>query len=515
MTRGPSLFVWIVCFASAGAASASTRCVNQGGTDGCYGTIGAALTAAADGDTILIAAAANPYFEHLTIAKNVSLMGANPATTIVDGSLSGQVIRITTPVTVTLSNLTIRNGRSGAYDYPDLSQFGGGIHKDAGTLTLTNCIVSGNATGGGNDCCSPYGGGIANLSGTLTINGGAVTGNATAKPLNSVSTHGGIAGEGGGIYNDGGATLILNHATVSGNVTGDGSNGTTYGGSAGWGGGIAGFGTITLNESTVSGNQTGIGGTGSFLNGDSGLGAGISCSCILTVESSTVSGNATGLGLAASTGGQGGGVHLSGGSGAISNSTVAFNQCDPGQFSGGIDVYSGAMTLKNSLFAFNRTSASVNALQDCAGTVTSLGYNVMMEPDCTISATTGDDFYVRGAILGPLKDNGGPTRSHSLASDSPALESADNSTCLTMDQRGVKRPLGQRCDVGAFENEPIGDANGDGVVDVADVFYVVNFLFAGGPVPRGRANVNADSGVDVADVFYTINFLFAGGPAPH
>jgi hypothetical protein len=29
------------------------------------------------------------------------------------------------------------------------------------------------------------------------------------------------------------------------------------------------------------------------------------------------------------------------------------------------------------------------------------------------------------------------------------------------------------------------------------------------------ADVNADASTDVADVFYLINYLFAGGPAPH
>jgi hypothetical protein len=85
---------------------------------------------------------------------------------------------------------------------------------------------------------------------------------------------------------------------------------------------------------------------------------------------------------------------------------------------------------------------------------------------------------------------------------------------LTLDQRGVKRPIGAKCDLGAVEVEPVGDANGDGVVDLADVFYVINFLFAGGPVPLGRANVDGNASIDVADVFFLINYLFAGGPAP-
>jgi len=59
-----------------------------------------------------------------------------------------------------------------------------------------------------------------------------------------------------------------------------------------------------------------------------------------------------------------------------------------------------------------------------------------------------------------------------------------------------------------------GDANGDGVVDLADVFYLVNFLFGNGPRPYGPVDVNSDTVVDLADVFYLINALFSGGPAP-
>ncbi len=59
-----------------------------------------------------------------------------------------------------------------------------------------------------------------------------------------------------------------------------------------------------------------------------------------------------------------------------------------------------------------------------------------------------------------------------------------------------------------------GDANGDGVRDVNDVFYLINRLFAGGPLPVGPVDVNSDDAVNVADVFYLINYLFAGGNPP-
>jgi hypothetical protein len=59
-----------------------------------------------------------------------------------------------------------------------------------------------------------------------------------------------------------------------------------------------------------------------------------------------------------------------------------------------------------------------------------------------------------------------------------------------------------------------GDVNADGQVNVSDVLYLINFLFAGGPAPIGLGDSNGDGVVNVSDVLYLINFLFAGGPAP-
>jgi hypothetical protein len=64
------------------------------------------------------------------------------------------------------------------------------------------------------------------------------------------------------------------------------------------------------------------------------------------------------------------------------------------------------------------------------------------------------------------------------------------------------------------------DANGDGVVDPADIFYLINYLFLGGPAPHGAAGLlsgdaNGDGVIDPSDVFYLINYLFLGGSQPH
>jgi len=61
-----------------------------------------------------------------------------------------------------------------------------------------------------------------------------------------------------------------------------------------------------------------------------------------------------------------------------------------------------------------------------------------------------------------------------------------------------------------------GDANGDGKINSADVSYLINYLFIGGPAPQPwqAGDANCDGKINSADVSYLINYLFVGGPAP-
>lgn len=61
-----------------------------------------------------------------------------------------------------------------------------------------------------------------------------------------------------------------------------------------------------------------------------------------------------------------------------------------------------------------------------------------------------------------------------------------------------------------------GDVNKDGVIDIADVLYLINYLFIEGPAPDPLAagDANSDGVVDIADVVYLINYLFIGGSPP-
>jgi len=61
-----------------------------------------------------------------------------------------------------------------------------------------------------------------------------------------------------------------------------------------------------------------------------------------------------------------------------------------------------------------------------------------------------------------------------------------------------------------------GDANRDGLVDIADCVYLINYLFVGGPAPDPLAagDANYDGVVNIVDVVYLLNYLFLGGPPP-
>lgn len=61
-----------------------------------------------------------------------------------------------------------------------------------------------------------------------------------------------------------------------------------------------------------------------------------------------------------------------------------------------------------------------------------------------------------------------------------------------------------------------GDVNVDGVINSADIVYLINYLFISGPAPDplGAGDANCDGMINSADIVYLINYLFVGGPPP-
>jgi CSLREA domain-containing protein len=352
--------------------------------------------------------------------------------------------------TVTLTNSTV------SYNTADFD--GGGIYNPrSGTLTLTNSTVSGNSangfSGGGiynhgflilqkstvsNNTVVQSGGGIYNSrSGTLTLTNSTVSDNA--------------AEEGGGIHNSG--ILELTDSTVSGNSANTSS-----------GGGIYNFDdnydsdTLTLTNSTVSNNTAVQSGGGIYTY----LG-------ILELTNSTVSGNSANTS-------SGGGIYSNYGTLTLTNSTVSGNSANTS--SGGGIYNSGFLILQKStvsdnsadsgggIFDYNPSDVygsiiaqnTANTAPDCFDTIgpMSHGYNLVGDgTGCSGFGMPGDQVGTGvspiNPLLGPLGDNGGPTFTHALLMGSPAIDAGTCGYYPGTDQRGVARPQGAGCDIGAYE----------------------------------------------------------------
>jgi len=250
----------------------------------------------------------------------------------------------------------------------------------------------------------------------------------TSVTLSGVTIQNGGYERGGGIYSLSGGHLTLVDSTITSNGISLSDNG----------GGIYSTGTVTLNNSTVSGNLGNRGG-GIYVEGP------------LYVNNSTVAENESV---------HGGGIYSSAYV-AISNSTITANTAS---YTGGIRT-GFFLTTRNSIIAGNNASSDG---PDCffeAGTFTSGGHNLIgNNEDCLFTPATGDQIGTSASpidpALGLLMDNGGPTQTNALLTGSPAIDAGNPATpgsggdaCLATDQRGVARPDGVACDIGAFEGD--------------------------------------------------------------
>lgn len=242
-----------------------------------------------------------------------------------------------------------------------------------------------------------------------------------------------------------GVTAELRGFTVTGGATEEGENG----------GGIWNGGVLGVVNSTVVGNTA------------AGVGGGIHTDGTLTVTRSTVSDNAAA---------NGGGIHVGSetgvGDAVLINSTVSHNAARNG-IGGGIRVWSGMVILTSTTVSRNTgTNGSGLSLQpaDSLAVVTnslldgqcfdlqlgviSNGHNIE-SPGETCGFNQDSDqagVSVEQLSLGPLQNNGGPTTTHALRQGSAAIDWIDEALCeVSEDQRGVLRPWGAACDVGAFE----------------------------------------------------------------
>lgn len=307
-----------------------------------------------------------------------------------------------------INNLTIANGR---YDNPEAFAVGGCIRSSGSVFlnysTVSSCYVSSSV--------SAFGGGIF-ASKTVSLYHSTVSGS---------TAHGSGSGvaDGGGIQT---YYLELDRSTVSGNTasyTGTGRAG---------GGGVSAY-AVRANFSTVSGNgaateKAGIEATYAYL------------------FNSTVSGNHADHGIV-------GGVYAAFGA-QIFNCTITANTAK-GAFAAGL--YGGFATTPNSILqstiiADNRASGVELDVGSAFGIAIAGSNNLIM---ATQDGTRPPlDTIVEDPLLGPLQDNGGPTRTHALLPGSPAIDNGKVSSGVLSDQRGFQRVVGSKPDIGAVEFDP-------------------------------------------------------------
>jgi cysteine-rich repeat protein len=422
----------------------------------------------------------------LDILGSVSLVGEGAETTIIDGNRAVTHDRVldinpgANALTVSVSHVTITGGGPLVDGFTGLNGAGGGVAVHADHATLDHVIVRDNITGDGLGFFAAagggFGGGVFIDRGTTLIKDSVISGNVTGKGQTGlsggISKAGGAGGSGGGIFVNvpSGASVTIQDSTINGNQTGDGGPGIAIGGNDGSEGGPGGpgggieleTGTLILKNVTVANNKTGngeTGGAGDSLahpggnGGDGGPGGGIhTLSGTLTLNNVTVTGNTTGHGGPAGTGtpatairgvnGLGGGLARQGGTFSVGNSIVAGNTVS------------------------TNTIGQAGSGPDCNGNFTSNGFNLIGTNSGCVGFTAGvnDDLVNTDPLLDPggLKDNGGPTPTVALSDGSPAIDTGQNASCETNDQRGSPRVDGDSdgsvaCDRGAFEFEVCGD----------------------------------------------------------
>lgn len=390
--------------------------------------------------------------------------------------LGDRILHIENGITVKVSTVTIRDG-----GYADLAAGGGILVTGNAHLTLDQMMIVGSR--------AQRGGGLAIEQGAVVLTrsdirnntagqhgGGLWVGATAAVEMTEGSLHNNgvtdlVSGTGGGLYNQGSVTLTgvqvsLNYAVKGGGgidnrnrlvvdkayiksnstLQGDGGailnqpmtatvminrtdiyNNDTQEGN---GGAIWNAGRLTITGATLAENRTRKGGIGGAIYHQSGE---------LQMVNSTLSGNRADDNVGA--------LYVAAeGQGELTHVTIAQNY---GLTIGGLQSLNPAFRINNSLLAENYNFLGY---EDCTGSFTSVGYNLLARTSCTrLGPATGDITNVFEPLLSGLQSHGGATATHALLPGNPAINAGSPDSCLAVDQRGVARPQGGRCDIGAFE----------------------------------------------------------------
>lgn len=378
------------------AARAASVRVCASGCD--FTTIQAAIDdpGVSPGDVILVA---DPVHTEagIRVDKDLAIQGSGAERTFVQahaspGAARQRVFFIASGATVSISDMTILHGNP-----LETPEAGGGVMNE-GTLTLENVVLRDNS-----------------------------------------------ASAGGGLHNNGVVTLV--NCTVRDNLARGGGD-SYY--ECSTGGGLKNMaGEMTLVNSAVLDNQA------------EGKGGGIHVACngVLRLTNSTISGNRTAN--------DGGGVFING-VGEFVHATISNNQAKTGggvylEGSGEVGLVRGQLNYTYTIIAGNIATMPKYGVADCAlGDHASIGVNqsnLVADGSCA-PAFSADP------MLAPLEQHENPAApaeeaargrapaAHALLAGSPAIDAIPAEQCaLEIDQRGLARPQGAGCDLGAFELE--------------------------------------------------------------
>jgi hypothetical protein len=475
--------------------------------DGPPGSLRADIEGAKAGDTIIVPAGTYGLTEELSIDKSLTILGAGPSTTTITAHNAGfrDLLVIGATSTVVLKGLTFAEG---VVDEPGGSAQGGAIDAEEAALTLEEVVVrdshvhadggelefGGEAEGGGvyaggplrlvnvtlsGDSASANGGtgaeggsatgggvmaagpttvfsGVTVTEGTVTANGG--TGATSSEPeereLEEEEESGGVA-EGAGAFvlsvTAPGPTLTGVTAQSDHAIADAGSKKAIAGGSASGGGLriLALGGAATLSGATVTESSAASSGPEARA-----LGGGLR---VFSEKASSLVANATIEGDSATATGavgmaQGGGAYLRGEAAGVSltSSTLDGNSVTgSGLSTGGGDLYAETeATVKDTIVSAGSGPAGH---KNCGGKgIVSAGHNLDSADECGFHSA--GDLTGANPHLGGLAANGGVVQTQALLAGSAALDAG--AECAATDARGVPRPQGAACDIGAFEVAP-------------------------------------------------------------
>ena len=323
------------------------------------------------------------------------------------------------------------------------TNFGGGIHNYSSSPTLTDVTVSGNT--------ASYGGGMENewysdptltdvtFTGNSAVWGGGMSNDDYSNPTltdvtftnNSADSDGG-----GGMHNTDSSPTLMNVTFTNNSGGGMGNqysspilmNVIFSDNSANSGGGMGNWGSSpTLLNVTFDGNTA--------INAGGGMYNNLSSNPNLT--------NVTFTGNSAND--RGGGIAHDNSDLMLTNVTFSGNTAI--NSGGGMDISSSSAQVRNSIF-WGNTAANGTQIYNSSSTL--ILSDDVIQGGCPAGSNC-TNIISADPLLGTLGDYGGFTQTIPLQADSSAIDTGNDTVCPTTDQRGITRPQGTHCDIGAYE----------------------------------------------------------------